>query len=59
MTAHIDESIESDDCAVNPHDCHALLDELQKVNYSKRGYMFWLALSLFFNALFIVVRIYG
>ncbi len=52
MTAHIDtENLETD-----AHDLHSLQKALLKVNHSKRGYMFLLAVSVFFNLVFVIGR---
>ena len=57
MTAHIDtENLETEAQECDPHDVHALQKTLQRVNNSKRGYMFWLAVSVFFNLIFIIGR---
>ena len=58
MTAHIDtENLETESQECDPHDVHALQKTLQRVNDSKRGYMFLLGISVFFNLVFIFGRL--
>lgn len=58
MTAHIDtENLESEKQDCNPNDLHAMQRELRRVNHSKRGYMFLLAVSMFYNLIFFAVRV--
>ena len=58
MTAHIDtENLETEAQECDPHDVHALPKTLQIVNDSKLVYMFWLAVSVFFNLVFIFGRL--
>jgi len=58
MTAHIDaENLETDTQECNTHDLHSMQKQLVKVNYAKRGYMFLLGVSVFFNLIFILKRV--
>jgi hypothetical protein len=58
MTAHIDaENLETEMQECDPHDVHDLQRALLRVNNAKRGYMFWLAVSVFFNLIFIISRV--
>ena len=58
MTAHIDtENLETDAHECDTHDLHSLQKALLKVNHSKRGYMFLLAVSVFFNLVFVIGRL--
>ena len=58
MTAHIDtENLETEVQECDPHNVHDLQRALQRVNHSKRGYMFLLGVSVFFNLVFIFGRI--
>ena len=60
MTAHIDtENLETDTQECNTHDLHAMQKQLVRVNHAKRGYMFLLGVSVFFNLIFIVSRVYN
>ncbi|QAY18023.1 hypothetical protein [Pseudoalteromonas phage C7] len=60
MTAHIDtENIETNTQECNTHDLHALQKALLRSEYAKRGYMFLLAISVFFNLIFIISRAYN
>ena len=58
MTAHIDaENLETETQECNTHDLHSMKKQLVKVNYAKRGYMFLLGVSVFFNLIFILKRV--
>lgn len=50
MTAHIDDQEqETEECECDPHDVHKLQKQLNKSEHSKRGWIFLLAVSVFFN----------
>ena len=60
MTAHIDvDNLETDKQDCDTHDLHEMQKQLVKVNHSKRGWIFLFAVSVFFNLIFIVSRIYN
>lgn len=58
MTAHIDaQNLESEALEVDPHDCHALVKRINKLEYSRAG---WIAISVIlfiFNLIFIIARV--
>ena len=58
MTAHIDtENLETEAQECNTHDLHSLQKALLRSEYAKRGYMFLLGVSMFFNLIFIIGRV--